>query len=66
MTNTRCELFNWLLVPVGVAVGASLTLHLELASEVLLLRLLTTLVILVQVHYGVCVVSIISTDFAMN
>lgn len=56
MTNTRCDVFNFLLVPVGLAVGFALSGHFPLSSELLLLRLLTTFVILVHVHYGVCVV----------
>ena len=57
MSNTRCEIFNWLLIPVGVVVAAALLLPSSLHLELNLLYCLTALTFLAHVHYGVCLVS---------
>lgn len=60
MSNTRCVLFNWLIVPVGVTVAVALTLPTHLDLELPLLYALTAFTFLAHVHYGVCVVSLIT------
>lgn len=60
MSNTRCEVFNWLLVPVGVAVFSALVLPKTLDLELPILYALTVLTFLAHVHYGVCLVSLIN------
>ena len=55
MSSQPCELFNLLLLPLSIAVGVSLVLP---AYEKIMLYVLTTVVCLAQLHYGVCVVSL--------
>ena len=57
MSNTRCEVFSWLLVPVGAVVAAAIILPSSLHLELPLLYLLTAFTFLAHVHYGVCLVS---------
>lgn len=57
MSNTRCEIFNWLLVPVGVVVAAALMIPSSLNLELPLLYFLTAFTFLAHVHYGCCLVS---------
>lgn len=57
MSNTRCEIFNWLLIPVGVAVAAALMLPSSWLLELPILYSLTAFTFLAHVHYGVCLVS---------
>nr|CAH0101449.1 unnamed protein product [Daphnia galeata] len=56
MSNTRCEIFNWLLVPVGVVVAAALMIPSSLNLELPLLYFLTAFTFLSHVHYGFCLV----------
>ncbi|GAB6029946.1 hypothetical protein CHUAL_005641 [Chamberlinius hualienensis] len=56
MSNTRCELLNWQLLPVSLVVIASITFGVTASTELLLLRLLTAVTLMVQIHYGVNVV----------
>ena len=58
MSNTRCELFSWLLIPVTIFVTAALALPVELNMELTLLYALTAFTVLAHIHYGVCLVSI--------
>lgn len=53
MTSTRCETFNWLLVPVALALGLCLGLGWD---EVLVIRLVAAFIILCHVHYGTSIV----------
>lgn len=57
MSNTRCEVFSWLLVPVAGVVIAALFLPVSWNLELPLLYALTALTFLAHVHYGVCLVS---------
>lgn len=60
MSNTRCEIFNWLLVPTAITVLLSLTVknaELELGFTYALCVLTT----LAHIHYGTCLVSILNT-----
>ncbi len=63
MSNTRCEVFSWLLVPVGAVVAAALILPSSLHLELPLLYMLTAFTFLAHVHYGVCLVSTSSALF---
>ncbi|KAK4036833.1 ethanolaminephosphotransferase 1 [Daphnia magna] len=56
MSNTRCELFSWLLLPVGAIVAAALMLPSSLHLELPLLYGLTAFTFFAHVHYGVCLV----------
>jgi len=56
MSNTRCELLSWLLIPVTIAVTLSLALPVELGLELPVLYSLTIFTVLAHIHYGVCVV----------
>lgn len=63
MSNTRCEVFSWLLIPVGGTVVAALLLPSTLGLELPLLYMLTAFTFLAHVHYGVCLVSFHSNDW---
>jgi len=56
MSNTRCELFSWLLIPVLGVVLSSLALPVNLELELPLLYTLTIFTVLAHIHYGVCLV----------
>ncbi|XP_063218026.1 ethanolaminephosphotransferase 1 [Bacillus rossius redtenbacheri] len=56
MSGTRCEAFNWLLIPATAAVAASLLLPTGAGAEMSLLYGLTALALVAHVHYGSCVV----------
>lgn len=58
MSNTRCELYNWLLVPTALVVVTSLTLK-NAYIELALMYGLCLLATLAHVHYGTCVVSLL-------
>ncbi|XP_076055539.1 ethanolaminephosphotransferase 1-like [Oratosquilla oratoria] len=53
MSNTRCELVNWLLIPlsIGVAIIAAAP-----SLEIIILIILSVIACLAHIHYGVCVV----------
>lgn len=58
MSNTRCDIFNWLLVPTAITVFLSLTVQnaeLELGFTYALCVVTT----LAHIHYGTCLVSIL-------
>ncbi|XP_041103587.1 ethanolaminephosphotransferase 1-like [Polyodon spathula] len=54
MTNTRSEVFHWLLLPLAAIVSAVST-GVLVQSELLLLVGYTVLVTIAHVHYGLCV-----------
>nr|XP_014340992.1 PREDICTED: ethanolaminephosphotransferase 1 [Latimeria chalumnae] len=56
MSNTRCQPLSWLLLPLALALIAVIS-GLAQQSEALLLYILTSLITLAHIHYGVCVVS---------
>ena len=59
MSNSRCELINYLLYPLFAAVALSLALPglgFGLAGELFLLYGLSLLATAVHLHYGACVV----------
>ncbi|KAK7869581.1 hypothetical protein R5R35_003373 [Gryllus longicercus] len=67
MSSTRCEIVNWLLVPMAVTVVLSISLpstapYLELA----LLYILTTLATIAHIHYGTCVVRQMCKHFRID
>lgn len=56
MSNTRCEIFNMLLIPMALAIVLSLSV-INVAFELSLLYILCTITTIAHVHYGTCVVS---------
>ena len=62
MSNTRCELINILLVPSAIAVALCLFIPgLPSTSELTILYMLSLVFTGFHIHYGVCVVSEMST-----
>ncbi|KAK6622402.1 hypothetical protein RUM44_002213 [Polyplax serrata] len=56
MTNTRCEVFNWLLLPLSFATFFALTLSpTAKTTETALLYLLMGVTTVAHLHYGACV-----------
>uniref|UniRef100_Q6GL79 Ethanolaminephosphotransferase 1 n=1 Tax=Xenopus tropicalis TaxID=8364 RepID=Q6GL79_XENTR len=62
MSNTRCRPLSWLLIPLTLAVVVSLS-TVTPRDETLALVLLTVLVTLAHIHYGVNVVNQLSKHF---
>lgn len=57
MSNTRCELVNFLLAPLAMAVLLCLVIPgLPATSELAILYLLAVVITVLHIHYGVCVV----------
>ncbi|GIY12653.1 ethanolaminephosphotransferase 1 [Caerostris extrusa] len=56
MSSTRCEVFNWLFYPIGLALLFIFTCPHQSSTEVVIAWALLILSILAHVHYGVCVV----------
>lgn len=65
MSNTRADIFNWLLVPTAVAVTASLTLRVE-TVELSLAYALCIIAILAHIHYGTHVVTQMCRHFRIK
>ena len=62
MSNTRCELINILLVPLALAVALCLFIPgLLSTSELTILYMLSLVLTVFHIHYGICVVSEMST-----
>ena len=64
MTSTRCEIFNWALIPLTAIVTLltlpqfdSLKTILNKEVEVFLLYSMAVIVTLQHVHYGICMVN---------
>ena len=57
MTNCQCELFNWLLVPLGISTFLSLIIPPDTYGELYVLYILTVIATLSHTYYGICVVS---------
>ena len=66
MSSTRCEVVNWLLVPLSACVLAILGNETAGSQESAILVLLTLVAILAHVHYGVCVVRQMCRHFGIN
>ncbi|KAJ6661139.1 hypothetical protein lerEdw1_015275, partial [Lerista edwardsae] len=62
MSSTRCQPLNWMLLPLALVVLVA-TSGLMPESETFLLYLLTSLITLAHIHYGVGVVSQLSKHF---
>ncbi|XP_046386847.1 ethanolaminephosphotransferase 1-like [Ischnura elegans] len=56
MSNTRCEVWNWMLLPVLVGMCMSLVLPPALNGELVILYILAVFCTLAHIHYGACVV----------
>lgn len=59
MSNTRCQAFNWLLIPLIAIVIGILTIHLGVL-ELYLLSAYCIFVTAAHIHYGICVVKELS------
>lgn len=59
MSNTRCQAFNWLLIPLIAIVLGVLTIHLGVL-ELYLLFAYCIFVTAAHIHYGICVVKELS------
>jgi hypothetical protein len=58
MSSTRCELFNWLIIPAGLVTAVSLMLPSTTgaSAELGMLYALGLITTVAHVHYGTCVV----------
>ena len=65
MSSTRCELFNWLLLPLTLSTLSAILCNLS-HYELLLLRANGLLYTLLHLHYGVCVVRQMCDHFNIN
>lgn len=62
MSNTRCEILPWILLPVAVAAIFSFMLpSIDLES----MYLVSVVALLAHVHYGACVVSLMKYNYAL-
>lgn len=53
MSNTRCQIFNWILVPFSIIILVSILVP---SLELFLLYVILMITIVYHVHYGTCVV----------
>ena len=64
MTSTRCEIFNWALIPLTLTVGLfsfkpnNLSHILTREYEVYALYLMALIVTIQHIHYGICMVNV--------
>jgi ethanolaminephosphotransferase len=60
MSSMHCELFNWLIVPVGLVTAVSLMLPSTTgaSAELAMLYALAFIATVAHVHYGTCVVCV--------
>ena len=58
MTSTRCEVFNWILIPLSIVVGLASLPNIQGYFEVYFVYFMALLVTLSHVHYGICAVSL--------
>lgn len=65
MSSSRCELFNWLLLPITVSTLAATLLDLQ-GGELYLLRANALLYTAAHLHYGICVVRQMCDHFHIN
>lgn len=65
MSNTRCDAFNAMLIPLGVAVGVCLTWG-TASVELSMLYLLVCVMTLAHLHYGTFVVREMCKHFRIN
>lgn len=65
MSSTRCELFNWLLLPLTLSTLSAILWDLN-EYEILLLRANAVLHTLLHLHYGICVVRQMCDHFCIN
>jgi ethanolaminephosphotransferase len=66
MSSTRCEVVNWLLVPLSAAVAAIFLSERVRREELNVLLVLTLVAIVAHVHYGVCVVRQMCRHFGID
>ena len=57
MSNTRCELINFFILPLVIGSGSCLLIpRLPLEAEITVLILLSSIFTILQLHFGICVV----------
>jgi len=55
MSNTRCEILPWLLLPIAVAAVFSFILP---SIDLEIMYLVSVVALVAHIHYGTCVVSL--------
>lgn len=63
MSNTRCEILPWILVPVA---GTALFAYIVPTLELQLMYLLAVIALAAHAHYGTCVVSMVEIDIVLH
>lgn len=66
MSSTRCDVLNWLLVPLSAAELLILTTDWGRSHEFQILCILTLVATSAHVHFGVCVVRQMCLHFGIN
>lgn len=66
MSSTRCEVVNWLLVPLASCVGLIFLTDTLRVQEVATLKILCIISIIAHLHYGFCVVRQMARHFHIN
>lgn len=56
MTSTRCQIFNWLFLPLTLSIVLIIYEVIQAEQEKIVLYLLALLVTISHIHYGVCMV----------
>lgn len=64
MSNTRSEVFNWLLLPLALVVGLLITGYLGAMEEPIFFAF-TAGATIAHIHYGVCVVSVFCLEICI-
>ncbi len=65
MTSTRCEVFNWILIPLSIVVGLASLANIQGYYEVYFVYSMALLVTLSHVHYGICTVSTLTLSHSL-
>lgn len=66
MSSTRCEGFNWFLLPLTLIVTGVFKMELLQAYEIQILRIFALCITLAHIHYGVCVMRQMCKHFKIN
>ena len=63
MSSTRCEIFNWFLLPLLISILGIFQISSWSSQELFTVRALTLFFTLAHIHYGVCVIRQMSKHF---
>ncbi|KFM77850.1 Ethanolaminephosphotransferase 1, partial [Stegodyphus mimosarum] len=66
MSSTRCEAFNWLFYPIGLALIFIFSCSHQSKTEVFIAWALFILSVVAHIHYGVCVVQQMCRHFRIH